>query len=99
MVTIREEFGEEYIKEFVTKTKRMEQVGVLRALPFIINNSHFVSQFDEVMSLHAFSRALDILEEFGWVEVTEGIRGRKNVSLTEKGKKATKLYLQIIELQ
>ena len=98
MVTIIEEFGEEYIKDIVTKTRKMEQVGVLRVLPFIINNSHFVSQFDEVMSLHAFSRALVILEEIGWVETNEGIRGRKDVSLTEKGKKATKLYLQIIEL-
>jgi len=51
------------------------------------------------MSLHAFSRALDILEEIGWVEVKEGIRGRKVVSLTEKGEKAAELYLQLIELQ
>jgi len=74
----------------------------LRSSYFLMSASvyiHFVSPFDEVMSLHAFSRALDILEEIGWVEVKEGIRGRKVVSLTEKGEKAAELYLQLIELQ
>ena len=65
MTGIIEEFGEEKVKELVEKIKKLEQVGVLRMLPFIKENSHHVSEFDDIMSLHAFKWAMDIAEEIG----------------------------------
>ena len=98
MTGIIEEFGEERVKELVEKIKKLEQVGVLRMLPFIRENSHHVSEFDEVMSLHAFKRAMGVAEEIGWILVEEGIRGRKIISPTEKGEKAIELLGQILPL-
>lgn len=72
---IIEEFGEEKVREIVEKTKKLEQVRVLRMLPFIKENSHHVSEFDDIMSLHSFKRAMDIAQEMGWILVEEGIRG------------------------
>ena len=67
-------------------------------LPFIKENSHHVSEFDAVMSLHAFKRAVDIAQRIRWILVEESIRGRKIISPTEKGERAIQIIEQLLTL-
>lgn len=95
MSSIRDEFGDERVQDIVRRIKKIEKAGVFRILTFIRNNPHFYSEFDEVMSLHAFKDAAKIAAENGWIKKEE--RDRKHYfSLTTVGEKVTDLFLEIL---
>ena len=83
--------------ETITKIKKLEQVGVLRALPFLLDGERIYSEFEEIMSLSTFAKVRNVLEEIGFIK-TRSPEGKKLYhSLTPEGERAAKLLLKILD--